>query len=63
MSEEMIRQISEAIRIRGERPAHVQIQDMINRGAINERGEVLLKGPGIHGDECARTPNATHSAN
>ena len=52
MSEEMIRRISEAIRERGARPARVQIQEMIDRGAINDKGEVLLKGPdGLDSEE------------
>ena len=51
MSEDMIRRISEAIRIGGERPAHEQIQDMIARGAIDKEGRVLLRGPSYLSDQ------------
>ena len=45
LSPENILKIKEAIRIRGERPAHEQIQEMIDRGVIDKDGNVLLKRP------------------
>lgn len=53
VTREMFEQIRENMRIRGARPDREQIQDMIDRGAINERGEVLLQGPATL-DEIAR---------
>jgi len=45
LTEANIKKIMESIRIRGERPAHVQIQEMIDRGVIDKDGNILLKRP------------------
>jgi hypothetical protein len=42
MSPEDWRKIGESIRVRGGRPAAEQRADMVNRGAIDEKGNVLL---------------------
>ncbi len=45
LTPENIKRIKESIRIRGERPAHVQIQEMIDQGVIDKEGNVLLRMP------------------
>jgi hypothetical protein len=41
-------QLRQAVIKNGQRPAKEQIRDMIKRGAIDERGRVLLVGPGCN---------------
>ncbi len=45
MDSDLYRRLSEAIRIRGERPAREQFQDMVDRGVIDVQGNVLVRGP------------------
>lgn len=56
MDAKTFEQIREAIRERGKRPAHVQIREMIDRGAINEKGEVMYRGPWIDDAPLADIP-------
>ncbi|MDR3582485.1 MAG: hypothetical protein P4L67_04400 [Candidatus Pacebacteria bacterium] len=44
------KQLEAAIIENSKGPAKERLQEMIDRGAINEKGEVLLRGPGDHED-------------
>jgi hypothetical protein len=41
-------QLRQAVIKNGQRPARERIQAMIDRGAIDERGRVLVVGPGCN---------------
>jgi hypothetical protein len=45
MNDDFYDRIRESIRIRGERPASVQYEEMIARGAIDRDGNVLIRRP------------------
>jgi len=46
------RKVREAIRKRGEKPVHERIADMVDRGVIDSKGNVLLRMPSAPGKHC-----------